>query len=124
MYESPIQEVFSGIHIDTLKDAADAYIVRAVQKMDIEVDRDELIRALQYDRDQYLKGYTDGLAFKQQVKTRADKIRAMTDAELAEWLDTITVKAQAYGYECADSCPNDCPLPEDWLLWLKEGVTE
>ena len=59
-----------------------------------------------------------------QPQTNADRIRSMTDEELAEWLDTITAKAQAYGYECADSCPNDCPLPENWLDWLKEEVTE
>ena len=32
---------------------------RAVQSYGINVDKDELIRALQYDREQYYKGYAD-----------------------------------------------------------------
>jgi hypothetical protein len=37
-------------------------ILRAVQKYGINVDKEELIRALQYDRNQYEKGYADGKA--------------------------------------------------------------
>ena len=35
-------------------------IMKAVQRVGIDVDKDELIRALQYDRGQYQKGYMDG----------------------------------------------------------------
>ena len=61
MYESPIKVDFTEPIIEELKDEADQYIVRACQKMNVNVDREELIRALQYDRDQYLKGYTDAM---------------------------------------------------------------
>lgn len=37
-------------------------IMRAVESVDIHVDRDELLRALQYDRGQYKKGYDAGYA--------------------------------------------------------------
>lgn len=37
-------------------------ILRAVQKYGINVDKEELLRALQYDRNQYEKGYDDGKA--------------------------------------------------------------
>lgn len=36
-------------------------IYKAVQRVDIQVDRDELIKALRYDRDQYNKGYADAV---------------------------------------------------------------
>lgn len=62
MYESPIKLDFTEPVIEKLKDEADQYIVRACQKMNVDVDREELIRALQYDRDQYLKGYADAVA--------------------------------------------------------------
>ena len=36
-------------------------ILRAVQQQDIHVDKHELLRALQYDRSQYEKGYEDAM---------------------------------------------------------------
>lgn len=56
-YESPIQLIYVNI----LRQMEDG-IFKAVQECDIRVDRDELIRALQYDRAQYEKGYADGIA--------------------------------------------------------------
>ena len=35
-------------------------IFKAIQNLDISVDKEELIKALNYDRDQYSKGYKDG----------------------------------------------------------------
>lgn len=54
MYESPIK-VFQG----NLEMQFDGEILKAVQRADIIVDRDELIRALRYDREQYQKGFDD-----------------------------------------------------------------
>ena len=55
MYESPIKICMKQIRM-----TQDETIVRAVQDVGIFVDKDELIKALQYDRDQYEKGYADG----------------------------------------------------------------
>ena len=46
MYESPIK-VIQG------------EILKAVHRVGVTVDRDELIRALRYDREQYQKGFDD-----------------------------------------------------------------
>lgn len=54
MYESPIK-VFQG----KLEMQFEGEILKAVQRADITVDRDELIRALRYDREQYQKGFDD-----------------------------------------------------------------
>ena len=54
MYESPIK-VFQG----NLEMQFEGEILKAVQRADITVDRDELIRALRYDREQYQKGFDD-----------------------------------------------------------------
>lgn len=35
-------------------------VFRAVGKVGIHVDKDELLKALEYDRDQYSKGFRDG----------------------------------------------------------------
>lgn len=54
MYESPIK-VFQG----NLEMQFEGEILKAVQRANITVDRDELIRALRYDREQYQKGFDD-----------------------------------------------------------------
>ena len=36
-------------------------VMKAIQRFDINVDKEELLKALQYDRGQYEKGYQDGL---------------------------------------------------------------
>ena len=57
MYKSPIEIICGDIQKQIDND-----IYRVVQKYDIKVDKNELIQALQYDRDQYEKGYADGKA--------------------------------------------------------------
>lgn len=37
-------------------------IIKAVQKVEIDVNKEELIKALNYDRHQYDKGYKEGLS--------------------------------------------------------------
>ena len=55
MYKSTIE-----IFMKQIRMKQDETIVRAVQDVGIFVDKDELIKALQYDRGQYDKGYADG----------------------------------------------------------------
>lgn len=59
MYESPIKTVVSDFETKFIKER-ERNIYRAVQKYDIHVDKDELIKALNYDRQQYQKGFDDG----------------------------------------------------------------
>ena len=37
-------------------------VITAIQHMGVDVDLEELIKALAYDRDQYNRGYTNGFA--------------------------------------------------------------
>lgn len=55
MYLSPIDIVTEPI---TYK--LDDAILSAVGKVGIHVDKDELLKALEYDRNQYSKGFIDG----------------------------------------------------------------
>ena len=55
MYKSPIEIIYGQMQTQMEGD-----IFRAVQSYFPNVDKDELLRALQYDRDQYHKGYADG----------------------------------------------------------------
>ena len=54
MYESPIK-----IIQDKIQTEYENGILRAVQKFDIHCNKEELTKALAYDRDQYRKGYED-----------------------------------------------------------------
>ena len=56
-YQSPIEVIYNDIEYH-FEDA----VFKAIQKVDIKVDRNELIKALEYDRAQYDKGYADGRA--------------------------------------------------------------
>lgn len=54
-YESPIKIITQQLNCQVEKE-----IMTAVQRVGIIVDKDALIRALQYDQGQYQKGYKDG----------------------------------------------------------------
>ena len=57
MYESPIK-VIQG----ELETQLEGEILKAVHRVGVSVDRDELIRALRYEREQYQKGFDDARA--------------------------------------------------------------
>lgn len=57
MYESPINIIYSNI-----RTAFENEVFSSVQKAGINVDKQELIKALAYDRQQYEKGYADAKA--------------------------------------------------------------
>lgn len=59
MYEPPIKTTVSDFEMKFIKER-ERNIYRAVQKYDIHVDKEELIKALNYDRQQYQKGFDDG----------------------------------------------------------------
>lgn len=61
MYESPIEIIQHKIQADFSK-RLEEDVLYAVVRTDIHVDREELIKALRYDRGQYEKGFQDGKA--------------------------------------------------------------
>lgn len=61
MYESPITIVYGDIQTE-FKRETESLIVRCVQNVGVDVNKDELVKALSYDRDQYDKGYADAKA--------------------------------------------------------------
>ena len=58
MYESPINLINKQVSMEVEK-TIDGEIWKAIKEIGIDVDKEELIRALKYDRDQYIKGYND-----------------------------------------------------------------
>lgn len=64
MYESPITQYIGEMQIKMENDL----MVTVQQEFGYEIDRDALLRALQYDRDQYQKGYNDAMKIVEELK--------------------------------------------------------
>lgn len=88
MYESPINIIYGQVQT-----ALENEVFKAVQDVNVEVDRDELIMALQYDRGQYEKGFADGRAAG--AKDALEKFRE----ELIKCLDHVG-RAEPTGQTC------------------------
>lgn len=58
-YESPIKKIYTDIQNKLIEDE-EKMTLQAVQNVGIDVDKEELLKALKYDRNQYEKGYKDG----------------------------------------------------------------
>lgn len=56
MYKSPI-EIIQG----EVEAKMEGEVLKAIQRVGVNVDKEELIKAIRYDRAQYEKGYEDGL---------------------------------------------------------------
>lgn len=70
-YKSPIEVI-----VEKMRTEYDEATLRAVQNVGIYVEKDELIKALRYDRDQYDHGYQKGLfdGYEQGKKETATEI--------------------------------------------------
>lgn len=85
MYKSPL-EIISSFTNDTaykIKTETDNLIMEAVYNVVVNVDKAELIKALEYDRDQYEKGYRDG---KEDATTRAPVFRKYYALDLGRYI--------------------------------------
>ena len=60
MYTSPIDVFITNIQTQLLEQQENQ-IYQAIQKCGVNVDEVELIKALNYDRNQYQKGYNDAV---------------------------------------------------------------
>ena len=80
MYESPISLSTMAEEISRkIIDEQDNYIVETCFKMGVNVDKDELVKALAYDREQYRKGFADGR------QARDDDIVRCKDCKYHQW---------------------------------------
>ena len=77
MYESPI-EIFTHQIVNDVDRKIGEEVCRSVLKVGVKVDKEELIKALQYDRGQYVKGYNDG------VKALAERLKDYNDINLPD----------------------------------------
>ena len=109
MYKSPIGIICTGLE-QKLEDG----IYKAVQRYNFSVDKDELMKALKYDRSQYEKGYDDA---KQKYKRALDK--------LADFLESLQLDVPCDCFapisdEYEEICHYNAPTKECWIKWAEK----
>ncbi len=60
MYESPIELITDKV-LTQIRKGQEDYVYEVVQNMGVNVNKEELLKALEYDRQQYCKGFEDGI---------------------------------------------------------------
>ena len=80
-YQSPIE-----IIVGQAKSEFEDSVYRVVQSYGVNVDKDELIRALQYDGGQYEKGYADGLRHRETEWISVEERLPSEDVRVLVWL--------------------------------------
>ena len=108
MYESPIDLLMSNIQTQIIEQQEEA-IYKAVFDIGVNVTKDELLRALAYDRQQYEIGFAEGIAAAKpewiSVKDRLpDKDGRYIVTACDEgcscgdgiWYDTVVIEAEHY----------------------------
>ena len=97
-YESPIRMIASEIETKMENDT-----LTAIQRYGIDVDKEELIKALNYDRGQYEKGYAD--RGNKIVPVTLEMEERHTVRQIKGYLDkaTQTIYANWITVECAEA---------------------
>ena len=90
-YQSPIDLIIGQMNL-----AFEGEVCKAVQNVGVNVDKDELLKALQYDRGQYQKGYND------------------RDAEIIRCKDCIASSNGSFDYEMWCGITGKRILPNDF----------
>lgn len=93
MYESPIELIAGQIETKIEND-----VMSAVQRYGINVDKDELIKALNYDRQQYAKGLNDAISVLKPKCKYLTKCMAYPDSR--EYCDWCTLHEEVCTCRC------------------------
>ena len=108
-YEPPIK-----IFVDQMRIELNDNILKVVQKQGIQVDSEELFKALQYDRHQYLLGYNEGY-YNGYGEAVNDKWISVED-RLPEWTGWYLI----YDNDSEDMCV--VPYDKERDIWFWGGI--
>lgn len=71
MWESPITQMINDISTQIVEEQENQIMTKVNQTIGYDIDKHELFRALNYDREQYNKGYADA---KQEFERKLQKL--------------------------------------------------
>ena len=108
MYQSPIEVYFKQAQEAARKvdEEVGNQIMIAVWDVGVRVDHDELIKALQYDRGQYEKGYADGKAAAEKHGEWYQKRITVPKARGHSYLVWACSLCNKHERKRSDFCPN------------------
>ena len=86
-WKSPIDlTMFTEEFATKIHDDQTGCIIEACMKMGINIDKEELLRALQYDRGQYEKGFVDGIKARDEEIVRCKDCKHLSEDRIApDW---------------------------------------
>lgn len=103
MYKSPIEVFYQQVHVGIEESVEDA-VYKAVKNVGSCVNKEELVQALMYDRDQYERGFEDA--------------KVIIGKQIIEEVEKLT--KCPYGDKCLGA---NCPSNTDCML-MGEHVIE
>lgn len=119
MYESPLTMYMSDIQTEIQKQQEEEVMVSVKQSIGYDVDKLELIKALQYDREQYTKGYSDCKS-DMLAKVRQARKQIIDEKDFA-YADFERYKVECLGQEWEDAYDS---LPQDDYRYGMERCLE
>lgn len=127
MYKSPI-EIINKIAEKASK-ALDDKVESAIQSYeatyDVAINRDELLKALKYDRRQYDKGYNDGYedGYAKAIEDVSELLAEELGYEPCEYNDNVAYMRNCEKNWCEEHCGN-CELSDCWEKFITEKLKE
>lgn len=119
MYESPID-----IIMKSTTEKMEHDVMTVIQSYYIDVDKEELLRALRYDREQYKKGFEDGKnSEKQNDPLTWDELRTMEGKPVWVEAESISVGVSPYWkdwYIIKSFSDDEFMYCNDGYEWAKE----
>lgn len=88
MWESPVNifEIHEPI-IEEINKQTEETVFKAIHRVGVDVNKEELIKAMQYDRNQYEKGYKDGYVVA--IDEFAERLRRNSRLGYIGYLDEV-----------------------------------
>lgn len=96
-YKSPIELFYFNTSCDLLNAEEDALVYEVNRQLSINIGKEELLKALKYDRQQYDAGYKDGLAEAKSIKAKYDALVRYIDKYV--YIDDAVCDAMSDLYE-------------------------
>ena len=114
MYKSPIEVITRQMRTEF-----EDNVVKAIQDYGVSVDKEELIKALQYDRNQYEKGYADGLNHRETEWISVDE---RLPEEGKNVLCIEGNKTFIAFMETVEDCGTHVPVFWDWVAYDRDDT--
>lgn len=123
MYDSPIDKFYGEMKSQIVQNEDEYLMVQVSQTIGYNIDKDELIKALNYDRKQYEKGYEDGLNANRWIPiTRLPEqdgkflvtLCSYTGNNWVKWIDIAYFSLNDKKFYKSFTVIAWMPLPEPW----------